>query len=88
MQSFSAEVIYMETSVHDQHGRAIEDVFTVLARKVLTERMAESENSQTSAVADQSISRSKRYTLSLSRLKRKEKVHIAITLFSYILNTL
>ena len=74
MQSFPAGVIYMETSIHDQHGRAIEDVLTVLARKVLGERTAETKNSQASAVADKSVSRSKRYTLSLSRLKRKEKV--------------
>lgn len=64
----------METSIHDQHGRNIEEVFTILAQKVLSERAVESENISASTVTDQSLSHSKRYTLSLSRLKRKEKV--------------
>ena len=64
----------METSIHDQHGRNVKEVFTILVRKALSERAVESEDSQASAAIDQSLSRSKRYTLSLSHLKRKKKV--------------
>ena len=78
MQSFPAGVHYMETSTHNQYGRNVEEVFTSLAQKILRERDMESGNGQAScAIAtDQSLSRSKRYTLSLSRFKRKEKVNL------------
>ena len=66
----------METSTRDQCGRNVEEVFTSLAQKILRERVMESGNSQTSIATDQSLSRSKRYTLSLSRFKRKEKVNL------------
>lgn len=74
MQSFPAGVHYMETSIHDQYGQNVEEVFTSLAREILRERVMESGNGQASIATDQSLSRSKRYTLSLSRFKRKEKV--------------
>ena len=73
VQSFPAGVHYMETSTHDQYGRNVDDVFTSLAQKILRERVMESGNGQASMATDQSpLSRSKRYTLSLSRFKRKE----------------
>jgi hypothetical protein len=74
LQSFPAGVVYMETSTHDEYGRNVEEVFTMLARKVLSERAVGSVTSQASIATDQSQTRSKRYTLSLSRVKRKEKV--------------
>ena len=85
MQSFPAGVHYMETSTHDQYGRNVEEVFTSLAQKILRERVVESgRNSQASIATDQSpLSRSKRYTLSLSRFKRKEKVNLTHSVAMY-----
>ena len=62
--------------MRNHHGRNIEEVFIHLARKVLNERVVETENDQTSTAQLPSRNKTHRYTLSPSNLRRKEKVYI------------